>query len=82
MPEPATHFGLIVIGRTSTILFLGQAADHLLPRVVGATVLSPDLEDAVREVLLRLSSTIPKTSDARARWTVVDLRTGMTSAND
>lgn len=74
MPEPATLDGLIVIGRTATILFLGQAAVLLLPRMVAVTLLSADLDGPVSAALQRLRPTIPHQAGAQVRWGVVDLR--------
>ncbi|MGQ0567840.1 MAG: hypothetical protein ACT4OK_22620 [Gemmobacter sp.] len=73
--EPATNLGLIVIGRTSTILLDGLAAALLLPKLVGANVLSADLDGPGSAALLRLRPVILEKSDAPVRWAVVDLRT-------
>ncbi len=82
MPEPATYLGLIVIDRTSTILFFGEAAVLLRPRIIGVTILSADLNGPVSDALLRLRSAVLKKSESKGRWGVVDLRTQTTLAND
>ncbi|OJY25811.1 MAG: hypothetical protein BGP11_13020 [Rhodobacterales bacterium 65-51] len=82
MPELATYLGLIVIDRTSTILFFGEAAVLLRPRIIGVTILSADLNGPVSDALLRLRSAVLKKSESKGRWGVVDLRTQTTLAND
>ena len=82
MPGPATYLSLIVIGCTSTILFFGEAAVLLRPRMIGVTILSTDLNGPVSDALLRLRSAVLQKSDSKVCWGVVDLRTQTTLAND